>query len=155
MRNIQVGNEKETVVERADFPPEKLKAILGKEVVAVLGYGVLVIVALYFVWVWTMGGHAAEESKRMAVIFWLFLLVAVFWSGFEQAGTSLNLFARDLTDRVILGAERPASWLQSVNALFIIMFAPVFGMLWVWLERRSTNPSIPMKAASLSAIERL
>jgi POT family proton-dependent oligopeptide transporter len=116
------------------------------QIATALGYSVLVIVGLYFVYLWTMGGHPAEESRRMAVIFWLFLLVAVFWSGFEQAGTSLNLFARDLTDRVILGAERPASWLQSVNALFIIMFAPLFGMLWVWLEHRNANPSIPMKA---------
>ncbi|HSG48543.1 MAG TPA: oligopeptide:H+ symporter, partial [Longimicrobiales bacterium] len=70
----------------------------------------------------------------------------VFWSGFEQAGTSLNLFARDLTDRMILGRELPASTLQSVNAGFIILLAPVFGMLWVWLDSRNANPSIPMKA---------
>jgi POT family proton-dependent oligopeptide transporter len=82
----------------------------------------------------------------MGVIFWLFLLIAVFWSGFEQAGTSLNLFARDLTDRSILGWEMPAAFLQSVNAMFIILLAPVFGGLWVWLEQRNANPSTPMKA---------
>ncbi len=111
-----------------------------------LGYSVLTIVALYFLYVWTLGGHSAEENKKMFVIFWLFLLIAVFWSGFEQAGTSLNLFARDLTDRMIGGWELPASTLQSVNAGFIILLAPVFGMVWVWLESRSVNPSIPMKA---------
>ena len=111
-----------------------------------LGSGVLVIVALYFLYVWVFGRHTADENKRMAVIFWLFLLVAVFWSGFEQAGTSLNLFARDLTDRTIGGWELPASYLQSVNALMIIVGAPIFGGLWVWLERRNANPSIPMKA---------
>jgi POT family proton-dependent oligopeptide transporter len=111
-----------------------------------LGYGVLIIVGLYFVYLWTLGGHTADESKRMGVIFWLFLLVAVFWSGFEQAGTSLNLFARDLTDRMILGWEAPASWLQSINPIFIIIGAPIFGSLWVWLERREADPSIPMKA---------
>jgi POT family proton-dependent oligopeptide transporter len=113
---------------------------------SILGYGVLVVVGLYFLYVWTLGGHTAEESRKMGVIFWLFLLVAVFWSGFEQAGTSLNLFARDLTDRIVFGWEMPASWLQSVNALFIILGAPIFGSLWVWLERRNANPSIPMKA---------
>ena len=82
----------------------------------------------------------------MAVIFWLFLMIAVFWSGFEQAGTSLNLFARDLTDRTIFGWELPASTLQSVNAGFIILLAPIFGMLWVWLDSRQVNPSIPVKA---------
>ncbi|HUF74986.1 MAG TPA: peptide MFS transporter [Longimicrobiales bacterium] len=111
-----------------------------------LGYGVLIIVALYFVYLWTMGGHTADESKRMGVIFWLFLLIAIFWSGFEQAGTSLNLFARDLTDRTLFGWEVPASWLQSINPIFIIIGAPVFGALWVWLERRDADPSIPMKA---------
>jgi POT family proton-dependent oligopeptide transporter len=111
-----------------------------------MGSGVLVLVALYFIYVWTLGGHTAEENKKMAVIFWLFLMIAVFWSGFEQAGTSLNLFARDLTDRSIMGWELPASWLQSVNAGFIILLAPVFGSLWVWLDSRQVNPSIPMKA---------
>src|SRR5690606_11459979 len=95
---------------------------------------------------WTLGGHTRDENRRMAVIFWLFLLVAIFWSGFEQAGTSLNLFARDLTDRSILGFDIPASNLQSVNSFFIILLAPVVGSLWVWLERRGKDPSIPAKA---------
>jgi proton-dependent oligopeptide transporter, POT family len=116
------------------------------QIATALGYGVLIIVGLYFVFVWTMGGHTAEENKRMAVIFWLFLLIAVFWSGFEQAGTSLNLFARDLTNRTMFGREIPASWLQSINPVFIIVGAPIFGSLWVWLEQRKANPSIPMKA---------
>ena len=116
------------------------------QVATTLGYGVLVIVGLYFVYLWTLGGHTPDESKRMGVIFWLFLLVAIFWSGFEQAGTLLNLFARDLTDRVIFGWEAPASWLQSVNPIFIIIGAPIFGSIWVALERRNADPSIPMKA---------
>ena len=116
------------------------------QIAGALGVGVIVMVGLYFVYVWTLGGHSAVENKRMFVIFWLFILIAIFWSGFEQAGTSLTLFARDLTDRSILGVEFPASALQSVNAGFIILLAPVFGMLWVWLDARQTNPSIPMKA---------
>ena len=81
------------------------------------------------------------------VIFWLFLLAAIFWSGFEQAGSSLNLFARDLTDRTLFGWELPAGWLQNVNPFFIIVLAPVFGCLWTWLAHRDKNPSIPMKFA--------
>lgn len=111
-----------------------------------LGYAVLILVALYFIYLWTAGGHTAEENKRMAVIFWLFLMIAVFWSGFEQAGTSLNIFARDLTDRTVFGMEIPASTLQSVNAGFIILLAPLFGVFWVWLDSRQVNPSIPVKA---------
>ena len=85
------------------------------------------------------------EKTRLMVIFWLFLLAAIFWSGFEQAGSSLNLFAADLTDRTIGGFEMPAGWLQNVNPFFIIVLAPVFGGLWTWLAHRNSNPSIPMK----------
>ncbi len=106
----------------------------------------MIMVAGYFLYVWTMGGHTAAENKKMGVIFWLFLLIAVFWSGFEQAGSSLNLFGQDLTNRVFFGWEMPTSWLQAVNPIFIILLAPVFGSLWVWLERRKANPSIPLKA---------
>ena len=67
----------------------------------------------------------------------------IFWSGFEQAATGLNAFANDLTNRVIFGWEAPASWLQSVNPLFIIIFAPVVGYTWVALGARS--PSLGVK----------
>ena len=116
------------------------------QIVQYLGYGVLVLVALYFVYLLTLGGHTAEENKRMVVIFWLFILIAIFWSGFEQAASSLNVFGRDYTDRNIFGWLMPAAFLQSVNPLFIIILAPVFGSFWVWLEKRKSNPSIPMKA---------
>ena len=118
------------------------------QIATYLGYSVLLLVAGYFIYVWTAGGHTVEENKRMGVIFWLFLLIAVFWSGFEQAGTSLNLFARDLTNLSLFNGalEIQASQLQSINALFIIILAPVFGSIWVWLEGRQKNPSLPMKA---------
>jgi proton-dependent oligopeptide transporter, POT family len=93
------------------------------------------------------GSRVSIEKKRLMVVFWLFLLAAIFWSGFEQAGSSLNLFARDLTDRSVLGWEMPAGWLQNVNPFFIIVLAPLFGMLWTWLAHRDRNPSIPMKFA--------
>ena len=111
-----------------------------------LGVGVLVVVLLYFVYLRFFGGHTPQENRRMAVIVWLFVLIAVFWSGFEQAGTSLNIFARDFTSRGFLGLTLPAGWFQSINAGFIILMAPVFGFLWVWLDRRKANPSIPVKA---------
>ncbi len=121
-------------------------AVTLTQIATYLGYGVIVMVAGYFVYIWTLGGHSIEENKRMGVNFWLFLMIAIFWSGFEQAGTSLNIFARDLTDRNIMGWLMPASWLQSVNSMFIILLAPAFGGLWVWLEKRQKDPSIPMKA---------
>ena len=114
---------------------------------ATLGYSIIALAILYFLFLFTAGGHSPLEKKRLGVIFWLFILAALFWSGFEQAGSSLNIFAEQLTDRVVFGWEAPASWLQSVNALFIILFAPVFGWLWVWLAQRNANPSIAMKFA--------
>ncbi|MEL6443355.1 MAG: peptide MFS transporter [Bacteroidota bacterium] len=110
-----------------------------------LGGVVVALVAAFFAYIVFFGGHSAEEKKRLGVIAWLFVLAALFWSGFEQASTSLNLFARDLTDRNILDAVIPASTLQLINPLFIIILAPVFGSLWVWLSKRNANPSIPVK----------
>jgi proton-dependent oligopeptide transporter, POT family len=114
---------------------------------AALGYSIIALAILYFAWLLVLGGHTPLEKKRLVVIFWLFILAAMFWSGFEQAGSSMNLFAEQLTDRYVFGWEAPASWLQSVNAIFIILLAPVFGSLWVWLAARNANPSIPMKFA--------
>ena len=112
-----------------------------------LGYGILILSGLFFLYLFTGAGLTAVEKKRVAVIVWLYLLAAIFWSGFEQAGSSMNLFARDLTDRHIAGWEMPASWLQNINPIFIVIFAPVFGWLWTWLAGRGANPSTPLKFA--------
>lgn len=117
------------------------------EIATFLGSAILILVALYFIYLLAFAGHTKDEKKRIGVIIWLFLLSAIFWSGFEQAGSSLNLFGRDFTDRMVFGWEMPAGWLQSVNSTFIIILAPLFGMLWIWLAKRNANPSIPMKFA--------
>jgi POT family proton-dependent oligopeptide transporter len=116
-----------------------------QELAAYLGYAVVAITVGFFGYIIFFGGHNEQEKKRLGVIFWLFILAAVFWSGFEQAGSSLNLFAKDLTDRDIMGTLVPASTLQLINPLFIVIFAPIFGGLWTWLASRSKNPSIPVK----------
>ena len=110
-----------------------------------LGYFVIVLSILYFSLVLFLGKLETAEKKRVVAIFFLFIGAALFWSGFEQAGSSMNLFAERLTDRVFLGWEMPASWLQSVNPIFIIVLAPVFGWLWVALASRRREPSIPVK----------
>ncbi len=107
------------------------------------GVLVLVLAALYFLYIAFFACHDPVERQRIGVIFLLFLGAAMFWSGFEQAGSSMNLFARDFTDRMILGREMPTSWLQSINPVFIIVLAPVVGSIWVKLGSR--NPSIPVK----------
>ncbi len=110
-----------------------------------MGYAVIAIAVLYFAYLLLLTDHTPLEKRRFGVIFWLFVLSAIFWSGFEQAGSSLNLFARDFTDRGIGSWTVPASMLQSINSTFIIILAPVFGSLWVFLARIKRNPSIPVK----------
>ena len=86
-----------------------LLGITLTELAAYLGYAVVGLAVLYFAFLFVAGGLTGVEKKRLGVIVWLFVLAAVFWSGFEQAGSSLNLFARDFTDRSVGGWEMPAS----------------------------------------------
>ena len=107
------------------------------------GFFMLGLALLYFGAILFLSKLSKAEKKRIAVIFVFFMAAVLFWAGFEQAGSSMNLFAERLTQRVIFGWEMPASFLQSVNSIFIIALAPVFGMLWVRLGRK--QPSTPAK----------
>ena len=108
---------------------------------------ILSMALLYFAYVFFAGGLNTDEKKRIGVIVVLFLFAVVFWSAFEQAPTSLNLFARDFTDRVVFGWEMPTLWLQSANSFFVITLAPVFAWIWISLGRRNRDPSSPAKFA--------
>jgi len=72
---------------------------------------------------------------------------ACFWSGFEQAGSTLNLFAQDYTDRMIGGFEIPTGWFGSANALFIVLLTPFFAALWINLGKRMVSPAYGIKCA--------
>jgi POT family proton-dependent oligopeptide transporter len=87
------------------------------------------------------------DWDRMIVVMTLGIFAIVFWIAFEQAGSSLNLFALRRTDREMAGFEFPATWYQSVNPAAIVLFAPVFAWLWVWLDKRKKQPSTPVKFA--------
>jgi len=110
---------------------------------------ILGIAALYFAAVFAFCGLNKIEKQRLGVILILFLASAVFWAGYEQAGSSFNLFAERFTERRLGGAgwEIPAGWFQTLNPIFIIAFAPFVAWLWVWLARRDLDPSIPVKFA--------
>ena len=110
-----------------------------------MGVVLLVTVAAFFIWLFSAAKWTPLERKRLVVVFVLFAAAALFWCVFEQAGSTLNLFAERSTDKSVLGFEFPASWLQSLNALFIITLAPVFAWLWVKLGKR--EPSSPSKFA--------
>ena len=105
----------------------------------------LALVLGFFTWLFVGGTWTADERKRLIVIVVLFAGAAVFWSAFEQAATSLNLFAANNTRTSVLGFGFPSSWFQSVNALMIIIFAPVFAAIWMKLGKH--NPSSPAKFA--------
>lgn len=103
------------------------------------------IAVAFFAYIFAFGGLTTDEKKRSAVIFVLFVFAAIFWAAFEQAPTSLQLFANDFTDRNLFGFEVPATWFQSVNSAFIILFSPVFAAMWVWLAKKNIDLSSPTK----------
>ncbi len=99
-------------------------------------------VVLMLAWMFTMYLRP-EEKKPVAIIVILFFFSIVFWATFEQAGSSFTLFADRFTNRNAFGYEFPASWYQSVNSIFLIIFAPVFS--WIWLTMGERQPSSPVK----------
>jgi proton-dependent oligopeptide transporter, POT family len=112
--------------------------------------GTLAIVAAtiaYFAYVFVAGKLSRDERNRVIVIVVLVLACAMFWAGYEQAGSSLNLFAERYTVRDFAGFEIPASWFQSLNPAFIILLAPLYSMLWVRLAKRHLEPAAPAKFA--------
>jgi POT family proton-dependent oligopeptide transporter len=112
-------------------------------------YLIVGVAALYFASLFLSSDLERREKQRIAVIGILFLASAMFWSGFEQAGSSLNLFAERHTRRIVSFAsfEIPAGWFQSLGPVFVISLAPVIAALWVNLSRRNLNPSLPAKFA--------
>ncbi|MEP6885170.1 MAG: peptide MFS transporter [Gammaproteobacteria bacterium] len=115
----------------------------------VAAYAILSMAVLYFLYYFTAAGLTHEERRRGVVLVVLFIGCALFFSGYEQAGTSMNLFAERYTDRMIgwLNFVIPTSWFQSLNSIFIILFAPFFAWAWVALAKRNLNPSAPAKFA--------
>ncbi len=90
-------------------------------------------------------GFTGDEWKRIGAIVIFFMAAGLFWGGYEQAGSTLNLFADRFTRTEILGFSFPSSWFQSVQPVFVIILAPVFG--WLWVRLGSREPSVPAKFA--------
>ena len=108
-----------------------------------LGVLLLAITVGFFAWMFTVAKWTPDERKRLVVVLVLFVAASVFWSVFEQAGSTLNLFADRATRTEVFGFEFPPSWFQSLNSLFLIIFAPVFA--WIWLRLGKRDPSSPTK----------
>ena len=119
--------------------------VSGAQVAEWVGYLLLIGTVVFFAWLYLDRSWTPEERARLYVVGVFFLAAAIFWSVFEQAGSTLNLFADRSVRNEIAGASFPSSWFQSANALFIIAFAPVFA--WLWLTLGSREPASPTKFA--------
>ncbi|OHU84594.1 MULTISPECIES: peptide MFS transporter [Pseudoalteromonas] len=106
-----------------------------------------VIFFAYYALIYFKGNLSEDEKKKMWALFFVCVASACFWSGFEQAGSSLNLFARDYTDRMVGSFSIPTAWFQSANAIFIIILSPFFAALWINLAKRMITPSYNLKCA--------
>lgn len=122
--------------------PVSAVALAAQSTLAILLFGFA-----YLAWLLRFGGLDADERGRVIAIFVLCMAGAMFWAGFEQAGSTLNLFAERYTDRLVGGFEIPTGWFQSLNPTFIILLAPLVAALWIRLALRSAEPRTPVKFA--------
>jgi POT family proton-dependent oligopeptide transporter len=118
-------------------------AIAKVTTVAIVG-----VAALWFGWAFLLAKLSSVEKNRLVVVLVLFGASALFWSGFEQVGSVMNLFAERHTQRVLFGWEIPAGWFQSINALLILLLALPVSALWLGLARRGKLPSLAAKFAA-------
>jgi POT family proton-dependent oligopeptide transporter len=119
--------------------------VTAKQVADAAGYSLLILCVGFFGWLFFAADWTPEERKRLYVIAVLFVAAALFWSLFEQAGSTLNLFADRDTRTSVFGWSFPSSWFQTMNSAFIWIFAPVLAWLWLRLGRR--QPSTIVKFA--------
>lgn len=117
--------------------------LTASNVTSGVGYLLLLVTLGFFVWLFAVQTWTAQERKQLLAIVVLFAAAAVFWSLFEQAGSTLNLFAQRSTRNEILGVPFPASWWQSLNSLYIILLVPV--MAWLWVKLGPRDPTSPAK----------
>ncbi|HVG72419.1 MAG TPA: peptide MFS transporter [Vicinamibacterales bacterium] len=118
--------------------------VLSPELIRNLtAYSLLAITVVFFATLFLDRSWTREERGRLWVVFIFFVCAALFWSVFEQAGSTLNLFADRSTRNEFFGSAFPSSWFQSLNALFIVAFAPLFA--WMWVKLGSRQPASPTK----------
>ena len=113
-----------------------------------VGWVELGVAVVVFAWLLLGKGWSTEERERSGAVLVLFIASALFWASFEQAGSTLNLFAERNTDRHLpFGLLFPATWFQSVQPVFVVALSPVFAWLWLVLGRRRKEPPSPGKFA--------
>ena len=108
---------------------------------------IFIVALAYFVYLFFFAGLNKIEKNNIKMLLLLFFGSVLFWAGFDQGGSSLNLFAKDYTDLFIFGWEMPATFLQVANPLMVVIFAPFFASFWIYLGRRNLDPDTPQKFA--------
>ena len=111
----------------------------------ILTYVIPISAIAYFIYVLLFQNLSSDERKKVIAIAIFFVATGLFYAGYEQQGSSLNLFAERYTDMFIGSFEMPASWMQTVPPVAVISFSFLFAWLWVWLAKRNMNPSTPVK----------
>ena len=99
----------------------------------------------YFAYLFIFGNLDTLERKKITLIMILFIGAAFFWSGFDQAGSSFNIFAKEYTSRFIGGWQYPASWLQILNPALVVILSPFMSYLWIFLGKKMLDPKLPFK----------
>ena len=116
----------------------------GMNIISSIIYSVCVSASGFVV---TDPGLSRGERNKIWVIYIIAFFVIFFWAAFEQAGNTLTEFAQKNTNRMLFGWEMPAGWFQSVNPVCIVIFAPIFAIIWDKLRDRGMEPSSPVKQA--------
>ncbi|GIG24964.1 peptide MFS transporter [Cellulomonas denverensis] len=129
-------------------------SLLGQEPVTAVTSSVsilILVVPVWYFWQILRGTRGAEDPharRKVTAFIWLFAGAAVFWMVFEQSGSTLSLFAEQVTNlSVTSGFAIPASWMQSVEPLFVIIFAPVFSAIWLRWGARAPRTSVKFALA--------
>jgi len=117
------------------------KPKLGWTIIGVMLAGILGWVT------WFLSKNRPEDRGPVLSIFIFMFFNAFFWIAFEQAGSSVNVFTEQSTDRFVGTFEVPATWFQSINPAVIFTLAPLFALIWTKLGKRNMNPSQPVKIA--------
>ena len=109
-----------------------------------MGLIAVAVVIIYFANLLFASNLSKIEMKRIVILFILFWGAVLFWAGFEQQGSSLQIFADRYSE---LPFGMPSSWFQNFNPFYILVFAPVLGGGWVFLEKKKLNPPLLVKFA--------
>ncbi|MBQ3634013.1 MAG: peptide MFS transporter [Bacteroidales bacterium] len=118
--------------------------VTANDYISALIYSLAITLPTFII---TDRGLTVQEKKHIGVIYIIALFVIFFWSAFEQAGSSLTIFADKQVDRTIGNFEFKTTWFQSINPVVVVTFAPILAALWSFLGKKGLEPASPVKQA--------